>query len=87
MGYLFAAPILILCTLNGLLVIASTIAQTLVGITFQVGVYFGLIGSWILLGVFSTWLTVLYLRHLSEAGNRQVSESRASFEVSRMDKI
>lgn len=66
LGYLLATPILILCTLNGILVIASTISQTLAGIIFPIGVYIGMIGSWVVMGAFAVWLVTVFFRGLSE---------------------
>lgn len=64
-GYLLAAPILILCTLIGVAVIGQTIYQTMAGIVFPVGVYVGMVGSWVVMGAFSIGLTISYFRHLS----------------------
>jgi hypothetical protein len=66
-GYLLVAPILILCILNGLLVIASTVSQTMAGIVFPIGVYIGMIGSWVVMGAFAAWLAVAFLQGLSES--------------------
>ena len=65
-GYLFAAPLLIFCTQNGLTVIAATISQTLEGIIFPVGVYIGMIGTWIIMGAFSLGLSIQFFRNFSE---------------------
>lgn len=65
LGYLLAAPIMILCIMNGIVVIASTAAQTLVGIIFPVGVYIGMIGSWVVMGAFATGLTIAFFRNFT----------------------
>jgi hypothetical protein len=65
LGYLLAAPILVLCTLIGVVVIAQTISQALAGVTFPVAVYVGMVGSWIVMGGFAIGLTVAYFRNLS----------------------
>jgi len=65
LGYLLAAPILLLCTLIGVVVIAQTISQALEGIIFPIGVYIGMIGSWVVMGAFAIGLTVAYFRNLS----------------------
>jgi hypothetical protein len=65
LGYLLAAPILLLCTLIGVVVIVQTISQALAGITFPVAVYVGMVGSWIVMGAFAVGLTVAYFRNLS----------------------
>lgn len=66
LGYLLAAPLLILCTLIGVVVIAQTISQTLAGFVFPVGVYVGMIGSWVVMGAFAIGLTVRFFRSVSE---------------------
>lgn len=70
-GYLLAAPLLILCTLIGVVVIAQTIFQTLAGITFPIGVYIGMIGSWVIMGAFAIWLTLAFFRSLTEPATEQ----------------
>jgi hypothetical protein len=64
-GYLLAVPMLILCTLIGIVVVGQTVMQTLAGITFPIGVYIGMIGSWVILGIFAISLTISFFRHLS----------------------
>lgn len=66
LGYLLAAPLLILCTLIGVVVIGQTISQTLAGFVFPVGVYIGMIGSWVVMGAFAIGLTVRFFRNVSE---------------------
>lgn len=66
LGYLLAAPLLILCTLIGVVVIAQTISQTLAGFVFPIGVYVGMIGSWVVMGAFAIGLTVRFFRSVSE---------------------
>lgn len=44
-GYLLAAPMLVLCPLIGVVVISKTIFQAMAGITFSVGVYLGMVGG------------------------------------------
>ncbi|MFZ5809541.1 MAG: hypothetical protein ACOY16_09710 [Chloroflexota bacterium] len=66
LGYLLAAPILILCSLIGVVVIAQTASQTLAGLIFPIGVYIGMVGSWIVLGAFAIGLTVSFFRNLSK---------------------
>lgn len=65
LGYLLAAPILILCTLIGIVVIAQTISQTLEGIVFPIGVYIGMVGSWIIMGALAIGMTISFFRNLS----------------------
>lgn len=64
LGYLLAAPMLILCTLIGVVVIGQTVSQYIVGITFPIGVYFGMIGSWVIMGAFAIGLTIAFYSNL-----------------------
>jgi hypothetical protein len=66
MGYLLAAPLLVLCTLNGVAVIAQTVSQTLAGIIFPIGVYVGMVGSWVVLGALAIWLAAAFFRNVAE---------------------
>lgn len=64
LGYLLTPPILIICVLNGINVIGATVSQTMAGIVFSPGVYIGMIGSWVVMGAFATWLAVAFFRNL-----------------------
>ena len=66
LGYLLAAPLLILCTIIGVVVIAQTISQTLAGFVFPIGVYIGMIGSWVVMGGFAIELAISFFRNISE---------------------
>jgi hypothetical protein len=71
LGALLAAPLLVLCTLIGLVVIAQTAAQTLAGITFPIGVYIGMIGSWVVMGALAIGLAAAFFRSLAEPAPAQ----------------
>jgi hypothetical protein len=64
LGYLLAPPLLVLCILNGLNVLAATASQTMAGIIFPPGVYVGMVGSWVVMGAFSVWLLAAFFRNL-----------------------
>jgi hypothetical protein len=64
LGYLLTPPLLIMCVLNGINVIAATISQTMAGIIFSPGVYVGMIGSWVVMGAFATRFAVAFFRSL-----------------------
>jgi len=64
LGILLAAPLLILCTLIGVVVIAQTVSQASAGIVFPIGVYIGMIGSWVVMGAFAVGLTIAYFRNI-----------------------
>jgi hypothetical protein len=65
-GYLLAAPMLILCSLVGAVVISQTVFQTMAGITLPIGVYIGMVGSWVVMGTWAVWLVVALLRCVGE---------------------
>jgi hypothetical protein len=65
LGYLLSFIMLSLLALIGLVVVAQTIVQIQVGITFSTGVLIGMIGSWIVLGLIALWLALTILRHIS----------------------
>jgi len=65
LGYLLAAPLLILCTLIGVVVIAQTIFQATAGITFSIGVYISMIGSWVVMGAFAVGLAIRFFSNVS----------------------
>ncbi len=64
LGYVLAAPLLILCTLIGITVISQTITQAFNGITFPIPVYVGMIGSWVVMGAFAVVLSIRFFRAL-----------------------
>lgn len=66
LGYLLAAPLLTLCTIIGVTVIAQTVSQTLAGFVFPIGVYIGMIGSWVVMGAFAIGLAIKFFRNISE---------------------
>ncbi len=78
LGYLLVAPLLILCTLIGVVVIAQTISQATAGIVFPLGVYIGMIGSWVMMGAFAIGLTIRFFRSISE--NTQVRHPNNDFQ-------
>lgn len=71
LGYLLAAPLLILCTIIGVIVIAQTTSQTLAGFVFPIGVYIGMIGSWVVMGAFAVGLAISFFRNISDTSSSQ----------------
>jgi hypothetical protein len=69
-GFLFAIPLLVFCAETGFTVIAATIFQTLAGLIFPVGVYIGMIGSWLIMGTFAIGFAIRYFRNISETALR-----------------
>lgn len=74
LGYLLATPLLILCTIIGVTVIAQTISQAMVGITFPIGVYIGMVGSWVVMGAFAVGLAISFFRNISDTSSSQESK-------------
>lgn len=70
LGYLFAAPLLILCGLVGVTVIAQTISQGMAGIVFPIGVYIGMVGSWVVMGGFAVVLLLSFFRSIRETSQQ-----------------
>ena len=66
LGYLLAAPLLILCTNMGIVVLSQTISQAMAGIILPIGVYIGMVGSWIVMGTFAVGLVISFFRNISE---------------------
>jgi hypothetical protein len=46
-------------------VIAQTISQTMEGIVFPVGVYIGMIGSWVIMGAFAIYFTISFFKKIT----------------------
>ena len=66
LGYVLAVPLLLFCTLVGVVVLAQTISQALAGLIFSPEIYIGMIGTWIVMGGFAIGFAVSYFRNLSE---------------------
>jgi hypothetical protein len=67
LGYLLASTLLVLCTLVGIMVVAQTIAQSLVGVELSMGQFIGIVGSFVVMGLIASWLTVALLRHILDS--------------------
>lgn len=70
-GYVLSAPIMIFCTMIGVVVIGQTISQTLEGLVFPVPVYIGMIGSWVVMGAFAVYFTMAYFKSIKIKFNQQ----------------
>jgi hypothetical protein len=70
-AYALAGTMLILLTSVGVSVVATTLAQTAVGIVFSPGQYVGLIGSWMILGALGVAFLVALLRAMPVGVSRQ----------------
>jgi hypothetical protein len=67
LGYLLGSTMLILCTVIGVIVLTQTLFQAQAGVIFPIGVYIGMVGSWVVMGIFSVWLLISFFRNVREA--------------------
>jgi hypothetical protein len=67
LGYLLTGLLTIMLALIGAMVIGQTVMQLNLGLQFSTGELIGKIGSWILLGGIAVWLTISFLRNLSDS--------------------
>ena len=65
-GYLLAPSLLVLCTLMGVAVLSQTITQYFNGIILPIGVYIGMVGSWVIMGAFAVGLAIRFFRSISQ---------------------
>jgi hypothetical protein len=73
LGYLLAGILTILLALIGAMVIGQTIMQLNLGLQFSPGQMIGKIASWIILGGIAIWMSIAFLRNLSEEATPQPS--------------
>ena len=66
LGYPLASTLLTLCTMIGIVVIAQTIVQVNLGIILPPAQIAGMVGSFIVMSLASTWLLVLLMRSIYE---------------------
>jgi hypothetical protein len=71
LGYLLAGILTIMLAQVGAMVVLQTVMQLNAGIQFSTDELVGKFGSWILLGGFAVWLTIVFLRSLSDGPARQ----------------
>jgi len=67
LGYLLTGLLTIMLALIGAMVIGQTVMQLNLGLEFSTGELIGKIGSWIILGGIAVWLTIAFLRNLSDS--------------------
>jgi hypothetical protein len=67
LGYLLTGVLTTMLTLIGAMVIGATIMQLRLGVEFTPGQMVGMIGSWIVMGGIAVWLSVVFLRNLSNS--------------------
>jgi hypothetical protein len=66
LGYLLTGVLTILLALVGAMVIGQTVMQLNLGFQFSIGQIIGMISTWIVLGGIAVWLTIAFLRTLSD---------------------
>ena len=65
LGYLLTGVLTILLALVGAMVIGQTVMQLNLGLQFSAGQLVGKAGSWLILGGIAIWLSIVFLRNLS----------------------
>jgi hypothetical protein len=68
LGYLLTGVLTILLALVGAMVIGQTVMQLNLGLQFSTGQLIGKVGTWIIMGGIAVWLTIAFLRNLSDSG-------------------
>jgi hypothetical protein len=66
LGFLLSFVMLMLLAAVGVGVVAQTLVQIRLGISYNTGQLIGLIGSWFVLGLFAIGFSISMLRNLSE---------------------
>jgi hypothetical protein len=67
LGYLLTGILTILLALVGAMVIGQTVMQWNLGLQFSTGQLIGKIGTWMIMGGIAVWLSVAFLRNLSNS--------------------
>jgi hypothetical protein len=65
MGYLLTGFLTIMLALVGAMVIGQTIMQLNIGVELSPGQLVGKVGTWIIMGGIAVWLSIAFLRNLS----------------------
>jgi len=73
LGYLLTGLMTILLALIGVMVIGQTVMQMNIGVQFSTGQLIGIVGTWIIMGGIAVWLTVIFLRNLSDSATSPAS--------------
>jgi hypothetical protein len=67
LGYLLTGVLTILLALIGAMVIGQTVMQLNIGVELSPGQIVGVVGSWIVMGGIAVWLSIAFLRNLSNS--------------------
>jgi len=69
LGYLLTGILTILLVLIGAMVIGQTVMQLNIGVELSPGQLAGVVGTWIIMGGIAVWLSIAFLRNLSNSTN------------------
>ena len=69
LGYLLTGVLTILLALIGAMVIGQTVMQLNIGVELSPGQIVGVVGTWIIMGGIAVWLSIVFLRNLSNSTN------------------
>jgi hypothetical protein len=67
MGTLLTAVLTMMLALIGAMVIGQTVMQLTIGVQLSIGQMIGKVGTWIILGGIAVWLSIAFLRNLSNS--------------------
>ena len=73
LGYLLTSVLTMMLAEVGIMVVWQTIMQVNAGIQFSTGELIGKVGSWIIMGGFAIWLSILFLRNVSNSTEPQTN--------------
>lgn len=66
LGYVLAVPILVMCVLIGLVIIAQTAVQLSVGVPLTTGQLVGIVGGFLAMSALATGMTVAFFRNVAD---------------------
>lgn len=67
LGYLLTGMLTLMLALVGAMVIGQTVMQLNLGVELSVGQLVGMVGTWIVMGGIAVWLSIAFLRNLSNS--------------------
>jgi hypothetical protein len=68
-GYLLTGVLTILLALIGAMVIGQTVMQLSIGVELSPGQMIGMVGTWVIMGGIAVWLSIAFLRNLSNSAS------------------
>ena len=67
LGYLLTGILTTLLALVGMMVVGQTVMQLNIGVDLSPGQLIGIVSSWIIMGGIAVWLSITFLRNLSNS--------------------